>query len=210
MLGSKHTSSLWSTDLVCWEFGKTIKASCLYDLLYFKLQINIWLMLWAASGMWLLALQGCEYLVGVGGRSLAPKDLVIRKLTSWNSLSTVNSLCWVVLWGCPGRNGLSLTQKYDHAFWAAHWIKDNGILNENLKQGRNILSIFWSSIPELWGTSCLKCPVWVSKYLNFHLKCGGFNVFLPALLGLSEDWACTQNFGDFNEKKLLGVCSSGD
>lgn len=39
-------------------------------------------MLWAASGMWLLALQGCEYLVGVGGRSLAPKDLVTRKLKS--------------------------------------------------------------------------------------------------------------------------------
>lgn len=33
---------------------------------------------------------------------------------------------------------------------------------------------------------------------------------LPALLDLSEDCACTQNFGDFNEKKLLGVCSSDD
>lgn len=72
--------------------------------------INIWLMLWAASGMQLRAVQRHEYLARVRGHRLAPKGLITREITSWKSFAIVHWMYWMVPRGCRGGNGFSLAQ----------------------------------------------------------------------------------------------------
>lgn len=54
----------------------------------------------------------------------------------WRKWVFSNTEIWPCILGCG---------------WRSRWIKGDGILDEELMQGRNILSVFWSSAPGFVG-----------------------------------------------------------